>query len=56
MFKYIVKRILLLIPIILGVAAIIFVLKTFTPGDPARQILGMMQHRSRWMLREKNWV
>lgn len=40
MFKYIVKRILLLIPIILGVAAIIFVLKTFTPGDPARQILG----------------
>lgn len=40
MFKYIVKRLLLLIPIILGVAAIIFVLKTFTPGDPVRQILG----------------
>ena len=40
MLKYIVKRILLLIPILLGVSAIIFTLKTFTPGDPARQILG----------------
>ncbi len=40
MLKYIVKRILLLIPILLGVSAIIFILKTFTPGDPARQILG----------------
>ena len=40
MFKYIIKRILLLIPIMLGVSAIIFALKTVTPGDPARQILG----------------
>lgn len=40
MLKYIVKRLFLLIPIILGVAAIIFTIKTFTPGDPARQILG----------------
>lgn len=40
MLRYIVKRILLLIPILLGVSAIIFTLKTFTPGDPARQILG----------------
>ena len=40
MFKYIIKRILFLIPILLGVSAIIFALKTFTPGDPARSILG----------------
>lgn len=40
MIKYIMKRILLLIPIMLGVSAIIFTLKTFTPGDPVRQILG----------------
>ena len=40
MLKYIVKRILYLIPILLGVSIIIFALKTFTPGDPARQILG----------------
>ena len=40
MLKYIIKRILLLIPILLGVSAIIFMLKAGTPGDPARQILG----------------
>lgn len=40
MLKYILKRILFLIPILLGVSAIIFALKTITPGDPARQILG----------------
>ena len=40
MLKYIIKRILYLIPILIGVSIIIFVLKTFTPGDPARQILG----------------
>ena len=40
MLKYIIKRILYLIPILFGVSIIIFALKTFTPGDPARQILG----------------
>jgi len=40
MVKYIIKRLLLLIPILLGVSAIIFILSAITPGDPARQILG----------------
>lgn len=40
MLRYILKRIVLLIPILLGVSAIIFALKAVTPGDPARQILG----------------
>lgn len=40
MFKYIIKRILFLIPIMIGVSAIIFALKTLTPGDPARLLLG----------------
>ena len=40
MAKYIIKRILFLIPILLGVSAIIFILKTLTPGDPARMLLG----------------
>ena len=40
MLKYIIKRILYLIPILIGVSIIIFALKTFTPGDPARQIIG----------------
>lgn len=40
MLKYIMKRILYLIPILIGVSIIIFALKTFTPCDSARQILG----------------
>ncbi len=39
MVNYILKRILLLIPIILGVSIITFSLMFFTPGDPARQVL-----------------
>nr|WP_303936335.1 ABC transporter permease [Treponema denticola] len=40
MFKYIIRRILLLIPVMLGVALIVFTLLYFTPGDPARNKLG----------------
>ena len=40
MIKYIVKRLLVLIPILLGVTLIIFTIMDFTPGDPAVRILG----------------
>ncbi len=40
MAKYIVKRILWLIPVILGVAVLIFTIMYFVPGDPAAMILG----------------
>lgn len=40
MFKYISKRLLMMIPVLLGVAFIIFTIMDFTPGDPARLILG----------------
>lgn len=40
MYKYILKRILLLIPVILGVSFIVFTIMSFTPGDPATLILG----------------
>lgn len=40
MGKYIAKRLLLLIPVILCVALLIFVIMSFTPGDPAVIILG----------------
>lgn len=40
MLKYIVKRILLLIPVLLGVSFIVFTIMSFTPGDPATSILG----------------
>ena len=40
MLKFVAKRILLLIPVLLGVTFIIFTMMYFTPGDPARLILG----------------
>ena len=40
MIKYIVRRILLLIPILLGVTVIVFGIMYLTPGDPAILMLG----------------
>ena len=41
MLKYILKRLLLIIPTLLGVLFIVFAIMNFTPGDPGRQILGI---------------
>lgn len=40
MGRYIVKRLLWMIPIVLGVTVLVFTLMTFCPGDPAEIILG----------------
>lgn len=40
MIRYVIKRLLWMIPIILGVAIIVFTLMTFTPGKPEEIILG----------------
>ncbi|KUO75753.1 MAG: peptide ABC transporter permease [Clostridia bacterium BRH_c25] len=40
MVKYIIKRLFLIIPVILGVSFIIFSIMNLTPGDPAIMILG----------------
>lgn len=40
MWKYVLKRIVMLIPVLLGVIFIIFVLNEITPGDPARELAG----------------
>lgn len=40
MHKYILRRLLLLIPVILGVTFIVFSIMYLTPGDPAQIILG----------------
>ena len=42
MIKYIVKRLLMLVPVLLGVAFVIFTMLFFTPGDPAISALGTM--------------
>ncbi|MDR2611224.1 MAG: ABC transporter permease [Clostridiales Family XIII bacterium] len=41
MYKYISKRLLMLIPILLGVVFIVFFIMSFTPGNPGRIALGM---------------
>lgn len=42
MHKYILRRLVMLIPVILGVTFIVFTIMYFTPGDPASIILGEM--------------
>lgn len=41
MVKYILKRLILFIPILIGVAFLIFSIMELTPGDPAIRILGI---------------
>lgn len=40
MIKYILRRLIMLIPVLLGVTFIVFTLMYITPGDPVRLILG----------------
>ena len=40
MLRYFLKRLLWIIPTVLGVMLIVMLLLEFTPGDPARQLLG----------------
>lgn len=40
MYKYVIKRLLLTIPVLLGVTFIVFTITALTPGDPGRLILG----------------
>lgn len=46
MIRYILRRILFLIPVLIGVAFCVFTLLYLTPGDPARMILGDMATES----------
>lgn len=41
MAKYILKRILWMIPVMLGVVIIVFTITYFTPGDPVQNIVGL---------------
>ncbi len=46
MIRYILRRILFLIPVLIGVAFCVFTLLYLTPGDPARMVLGDMATES----------
>ncbi len=40
MVRYIIKRVLMIIPVVLLVGVIVFTIMYFCPGDPATTILG----------------
>jgi len=40
MFRYLMRRLLLTVPVLLGVATLVFALIHFIPGDPAQAMLG----------------
>ncbi|HOG00549.1 MAG: Glutathione transport system permease protein GsiC [Firmicutes bacterium ADurb.Bin248] len=40
MWKFVLKRLLALIPVLFGVTLLVFLILSFAPGDPARTILG----------------
>lgn len=41
MYKYVIKRLLYMIPVLLGVAFLVFTILSLTPGDPGTIILGV---------------
>ena len=55
MFRYIVRRLIQLIPILLGVSIIVFALMRLVPGDPARQALGPEATGDEVALLHKQW-
>ena len=40
MYRYVLKRLLLMIPVLLGVTLIVFSLMYIAPGDPVQLLLG----------------
>ena len=51
MVRYVIRRLLLMIPVVIGVTLLIFLLQAFTPGDPAQLTLGndsTEEEREQW--------
>lgn len=63
MLRYILRRIILLIPVLVGVAFCVFLLLYLTPGDPAKMVLGdqatetaIQEFREREGLNDPFWI
>ena len=55
MIKYIIKRILMMIPVLLGVTLLVFTMMHFSPGNPEDFILGdMATEEDKELFREEN--
>lgn len=46
-FRFVLKRLLLTIPLLLGIVLIVFMILEVTPGDPVRQIVGLRASEER---------
>ena len=44
MYKYVLKRLLLIIPVVLFVLFVVYTIMALTPGDPCRMILGVEEN------------
>ena len=56
MLKYIIKRLLLMIPVLLGISLVVLLLVDLTPGDPARMLLGASATEEQVQELRKIWV
>lgn len=52
MVKFVVKRLLWMIPILLGVVIIVFTIQHFTPGDPVASILGQNYTQEQYEIKQ----
>ena len=55
MLKYIIKRVLYVIPVMLGVLVIVFALKSIMPGDPVDMILPTTATPEEREAKRENW-
>lgn len=54
MYKYVIKRLLMLIPVIIGITFLVFFILSLTPGDPVKIMLGdMATEEAKEALREE---
>ena len=44
-FRFVAKRLLLTVPLLLGIVLLVFLVLKMAPGDPARQIVGLRASR-----------
>lgn len=55
MIKYVIKRILLLIPVFLGVTFVIFAIVRLNPADPVIAILGINITDEQYAAKARSW-
>lgn len=56
MSRYILKRLLWMIPVLLGVVTITFILNQMMPGDPARQLVARPPRKRSTRPCAKSWA